>query len=81
MPAAFKIAARSAKGGLGGLALESAVRRECRDMFRRTSLLEKLIPTIEEVLEAGGLPRPEPPAEAQPVAFEDEASGDPGHRG
>jgi CRISPR-associated protein Cas1 len=81
VPAAFKVAARAAKGGLG-LPLESAVRRECRDLFRRTSLLERLIPAIEEVLLAGGLPRPEAPADAQPVAFEDgEPSGDAGHRG
>jgi CRISP-associated protein Cas1 len=41
-----------------------------------------VIPTIEEVLLAGELPRPEAPADAQPVAFEDEEpSGDAGHRG
>lgn len=57
-------------------------RRECRDIFRRTGLLEKLIPTIEDVLSAGDLPRPGAPEDAQPVAFEDPpASGDDGHRG
>jgi CRISP-associated protein Cas1 len=82
VPAAFKVAARTAQGRLGALPLESAVRRECRDLFRRTNLLERVIPSIEEVLEAGGLARPEPPPEAQPVAFEDpEPSGDAGHRG
>jgi CRISP-associated protein Cas1 len=80
VPAAFKVAARAAKGGLG-LPLESAVRRECRDLFRRTGLLERIIPTIEEVLQAGELARPEPPPEAQPVAFAEESSGDAGHRG
>ena len=81
VPAAFKVAARAAKGRLD-LPLESAVRRACRDLFRQTSLLERVIPSIEEVLDAGGLPRPEPPPDAQPVAFEDEdASGDAGHRG
>lgn len=81
VPAAFRVAARAAKGRLE-LPLESAVRRECRDLFRRTGLLERIIPTIEEVLIAGDLPRPEPPADAQPVAFDDEEpSGDAGHRG
>ena len=37
---------------------------------------------IEEVLEAGALPRPEPPPEALGPAFADDpASGDDGHRG
>jgi len=81
VPAAFKTAAKAAKGKLD-LPLESAVRRECRDIFRRKKLLDRLIPGIEEVLTAGGVPRPEPPPDAQPVAFEDpEPSGDAGHRG
>lgn len=81
VPAAFKVAAKATRGGLD-LPLESAVRRQCRDLFRRTRLLERLIPIIEEILEAGGLPRPEAPADAQPVAFEDpEPGGDAGHRG
>ena len=81
VPAAFKIAARASKGRLE-LPLESAVRRECRDMFRRTDLLGRLIPTIEDILSAGELPRPDPPPEAQPLAFEDpEPVGDDGHRG
>lgn len=81
VPAAFRVAARAAKGRLD-LPLESGVRRECRDAFRRANLLERLIPLIEQVLEAGEVPRPEPPADAQPVAFEDpEPGGDAGHRG
>lgn len=81
VPAAFKVAAQATKGRLD-LPLESAVRRACRDLFRRTGLLERVIPTIEEVLLAGALPRPEAPADAQPIAFEDEEpSGDAGHRG
>jgi CRISPR-associated protein Cas1 len=81
VPAGFKVAARAAKGRLEA-PLEGSVRRECRDLFRRTNLLERLIPSIEEVLLAGGLPRPEPPPDAQPIAFEDEEpSGDAGHRG
>ena len=57
------------------------VRRECRDMFRKTKLLERLIPAIEEMLASGGLPVPEAPEDAQPPAFNEETSGDPGHRG
>ncbi|MCS6878421.1 MAG: type I-E CRISPR-associated endonuclease Cas1e [Geminicoccaceae bacterium] len=80
VPVAFRIAAEAQKGRLE-LPLESAVRRACRDMFRKTNLLERLIPTIEEVLLAGELPPPEPPPEAQPPAFVEEPSGDGGHRG
>ncbi|CAK0752994.1 multifunctional nuclease Cas1 [Azospirillaceae bacterium] len=80
-PAAFKIAAQAEKEN-SDQPLERAVRRECRDMFRKTKLLERLIPMVEEVLTAGGLLRPSSPPEAQPVAFEDqEPSGDVGHRG
>lgn len=32
----------------------------CRDAFRRTGRLSKIIPDIEEVLSAGDLPRPDP---------------------
>ena len=50
--------------------------------FRRSQILTRLIPTIEEVLAAGGLEVPEAPPEAMPVAFEDaEKLGDDGHRG
>lgn len=80
VPTAFRVAGRAAKGGLAG-PIEGAVRRECRDAFRRTNLLERIIPTIEDVLSAGGVAPPEPPADAQPAAFEDPPSGDAGHRG
>lgn len=60
----------------------ATVRRRCRDAFRRTGLLAKLIPAIEDVLAAGGLPVPPAADEAMPVAIPDkEASGDAGHRG
>ena len=80
VPAAFKIAGRAAREHLGQ-SVEQAVRHECRDAFRKTGLLTRIIPTIEEALEAGGLMRPEPPADAQPPAFTEETSGDDGHRG
>jgi len=60
---------------------EAAVRHRCRDAFRETRLLQKIIPAIEQVLEAGGLERPEPPEDAQPPAFaEEEGLQDDGHR-
>jgi CRISPR-associated protein Cas1 len=81
VPGAFKIAAMEAKGSLK-MPLESAVRRECRNLFRRTNLLERIIPSIEEVLLGGGLPPPAPPEDAQPPAIPNsELSGDAGHRG
>ncbi|CCG42476.1 type I-E CRISPR-associated endonuclease Cas1e [Magnetospirillum molischianum] len=57
------------------------VRLLCRDSFRRTNLLARLIPMIEEVLAAGGLEVPPPAPEAQPIAIPEEPSGDAGHRG
>lgn len=75
-PVAFRVAAR------GGTNLEREVRIQCRDAFRTTRLLQKLIPTIDEVLAAGGLAPPKAPPESLPVAFEDEEGpGDAGHRG
>ncbi|MCX8667193.1 type I-E CRISPR-associated endonuclease Cas1 [Acetobacteraceae bacterium B3987] len=79
VPEAFRIAGKAEKGRLD-MPPDRAVRLACRDRFRKERLLEKIIPTIEQVLSAGGLPRPVPPPEAVPVAFEDETFGDPGHR-
>lgn len=79
VPEAFRVAGRARKGQLE-ITPERAVRLACRDAFRRTDLLGKIIPGIEEVLEAGALPRPEPPPEAIGPAFEEDASGDDGHR-
>ncbi len=81
VPAAFRMAAQAAKHPLAP-SLESAVRRECRDVFRRSRLLERLVPAIDDVLAAGELQRPDPPEDSQPPAFDDAApSGDAGHRG
>jgi CRISP-associated protein Cas1 len=45
-------------------------------------VLSRLVPLIEEVLAAGGLPLPEAPPEAMPIAIpEAERLGDAGHRG
>ncbi len=86
VPEAFRVAAAGQAGRpLDGRPVSDPVgevRRRCRDAFRRTGLLGRLIPAIEEVLAAGGLPLPEAPPEAVPVAFEDVGKqGDDGHRG
>lgn len=81
LPEAFRIAGQAKQGRLN-MTPERAVRLACRDVFRRTGLLSKIIPRIEEVLSAGELPRPDPPPEALGPAFEDEEkTGDDGHRG
>lgn len=61
--------------------VERAVRLACRDSFRETKILKRIIPMIEEVLAAGEIEKPPPHPEAMPVAFEDEEGvGDAGHR-
>ncbi len=80
VPEAFRVAGRVARGKVD-MPVERAVRLACRDSFRRTKLLKRIIPSIDEVLSAGELPRPEPPAEALGPAFEEAQSGDDGHRG
>lgn len=81
VPEAFRIAGQAAKGKLD-MAPDRAVRLACRDIFRKSGLLSRLIPQIEEVLSAGELPRPDPPPEALGPAFDDgEVGGDAGHRG
>jgi CRISPR-associated protein Cas1 len=75
VPHAFRLAAKPTHE------LERQVRHACRDVFRQTRLLERIIPTIEEVLSAGELPRPSAPADAQPQALPNPKSiGDAGHR-
>jgi CRISPR-associated protein Cas1 len=68
VPEAFRIAGLSARGRLD-MAPDRAVRLACRDAFRRTGVLGRIIPAIDEVLEAGELPRPDPPSEAAGPAF------------
>ncbi|AHJ66164.1 Hypothetical protein GbCGDNIH4_1375 [Granulibacter bethesdensis CGDNIH4] len=80
VPEAFRIAGQAAKGRMD-MGPDRAVRLACRDMFRRTGLLGRIIPAIEDVLSAADIPRPEPPPEAALPAFDEEKSGDEGHRG
>lgn len=75
VPVAFRVAAKAPAEP------EMEVRHGCRDVFRQAKLLEKIIPTIEEVLAAGGLPVPPPHEEAvEPAIPNPESLGDVGHR-
>ena len=81
VPIAFRIAGEAQRGKQSAIRDPMGeVRRSCRDSFRKTGLLRRLIPAIEEMLAAGGLDPPLPPDEAQPVAIPEEPSGDVGHR-
>ena len=75
VPVAFRVAAQNPVDP------ERAVRLACRDQFRETRLLKTIIPTIEDILRAGGLPIPETPEDCLPVAIpEEKGLGDAGHR-
>lgn len=74
VPEAFRIAGLAQKGRLS-MPVERAVRLACRDSFRRSGLLARIIPQIEEVLAAGALPPPPPPPEAAGPAFADPEEG------
>jgi CRISPR-associated protein Cas1 len=76
VPVAFKVAASNPSGNP-----ERAVRLGCRDVFRQTKLLDRIIPDIETMLAAGEIPRPETPADAiGPAIASPESLGDAGHR-
>lgn len=82
VPAAFTVAARILKGKAGPEPPERQVRIACRDLFRRTGLLERIIPDIAAILAAGGLAPPQDAPEAAPPAIaKEEGGGDDGHRG
>jgi len=75
VPVAFKIAAQNPRDP------EGMVRRACRDMFRETKLLKRIIPTIEEILAAGDITIPTASDEAvSPAIPNEEGIGDVGHR-
>ena len=82
VPVAFQVAGLAQRGkGPAASDPVGEVRRGCRDKFRKTGLLNRLIPGIEEMLAAGGIEPPPPPDEAQPIAIPEKPSGDVGHRG
>ena len=75
VPAAFRIAATRPTTP------DRAVRVACRDIFRQTKLLRRIIPAIEDVLAAGGTEPPPPPEDSQPPAIpEPKSMADSGHR-
>lgn len=75
VPIGFQVAAKPQREP------EREVRLKCRDCFRQTKLLERIIPTIEEVLAAGELAVPTAPPESIPPAIPNpESIGDAGHR-
>ncbi len=74
-PIAFKIASYKP------LEPERKVREACREEFRKYQTLKKLIPLMENVLNAGEIVPPKPYKDAQPPAIPLPASiGDIGHR-
>jgi len=76
VPVAFRIAARKIDNP------ERMVRIACRDAFRQSKLLSRIIPAIEQILAAGGLEKPKAHVEAVPIAIPNkEGIGDAGHRG
>lgn len=75
VPTAFRTAAKKTVNP------ESDVRHACREIFRSTHLLERIIPTIEEVLLAGGLLMPQDPDYViGPAIPNKEGLSDDGHR-
>lgn len=75
VPIAFRIAASNPPNP------EQQVRLACRDMFRKSHLLDKIIPGIEDMLSAGGIVRPSAhDDQVLPVIPNNESIGDAGHR-
>lgn len=75
VPEAFKVAAKNPHSPARD------VRIACRNVFRDSRLLNRLIPLIEDVLSAGEIETPKPPDDAQPPAIPEPVSvGDTGHR-
>jgi CRISPR-associated protein Cas1 len=81
VPAAFTVAARIQRGETEARQAERLVRISCRDAFRRTNLLERIIPTIGDLIAASGLTPPPEAPEGQAPALPESISGDAGHRG
>jgi len=75
VPIAFQVAARPTGNP------EREVRLRCRDIFRETKLLERIIPGIEEMLSAGGIDPPQAaPEQVGPAIIDEKPLGDVGHR-
>lgn len=75
VPIAFRIAGKKPHNP------DREVRLACRDIFRSSHILEKIIPTIEEVLAAGEIKPPEiSPESVAPAIPNPDSLGDEGHR-
>lgn len=75
VPVAFRIASKKPADP------ERQVRLACRDAFRKTRILQRIVPMIEQVLSAGGMRVPDAAPETVPVAIPNkEGVGDVGHR-
>jgi CRISPR-associated protein Cas1 len=75
VPIAFRIAGKKPHNP------DRDVRLACRDIFRSSHILEKIIPTIEEVLAAGEIKPPGmPPESVAPAIPNPDSLGDEGHR-
>ncbi len=75
VPVAFEVAAKRPPNP------DKVVRIACRETFRSSKILNRIIPLIEEVLAAGEIEIPKPPEDAQPPAIpEPNSIGDSGHR-
>lgn len=76
VPAAFKVAAQKPFNP------EREVRLACRDSFRQSKILKRIIPMIEEILATGELEPPKRPKESvAPAIPNKDQVGDAGHRG
>jgi CRISPR-associated protein Cas1 len=81
VPAAFE-AAGKIQSGETDIPIDRRVRLTCRDHFRSSGLLDRIIPTIHAVLGAGGVAPPQDAPEAAEPAIElEETLADDGHRG
>lgn len=75
IPTAFQVLARNVANPV------REVRIRCRDIFRESRLLKKIIPTIQEILAAGEITPPDATPESIPIAIPNtEGIGDAGHR-
>lgn len=75
VPVAFKVAKTKP------FQAEREVRYQCRDIFRQSNFLKRIIPAIHEVLEASGMAMPTINEAVQPIAIpNEEQTGDDGHR-
>lgn len=81
VPVAFGVAAEYEHGAHAQGPIERAVRIRCRDAFRKSGLLDRIIPVIGELLLESGLAPPQEAPEGQPPALPQPESGDAGHRG